>query len=225
MDIKIIGLFLLGLGILLGLVVFDAVAFSVLFDTGFFRWYLQNGSLINLLSALMAKLIRRADDDIGLIAANPFLYIGSYMKLVGRRVGLSAAVAGHIGESSDYLGDLLKRHPNLSVVQSVAVAVDFFLAGVAVILLAITAFFWMIVVLPAQYFVYLVCGALPRYVSRIELDEPPGESRASKGNGPARRARLVDWANDIRHVQGQIVSLTAVISAIVLFFLNAIVID
>lgn len=225
MDIKIIGLFLLGLGILLGLVVLDAVAFAVLFDTDFVRWYLQNGSLINLLSALMAKLIRRADDDIGLISANPFLYIGTYVKLAGRTVGLSGTVAGHIGESSGYLGDLLKRDPHQPLGPSLAVLADFLLAGVAVILLAITAFCWMIVVLPAQYFVYLVCGALPRYVSRIEIDEPTGKSGATKRKKPARRASLSDKADAIRHMQSQVVSLTAVIGAIVLFFLNAAIVD
>jgi len=224
-DIKIFALFLLGIGILAGLVVVDAIAFSVLFDADYFEWYLQNGSLIGLLAVLSAKLIPGADKNIGLISANPFRYIGTHMKLAGQSVFMTGYFTEHIGKSSKYMGERMQRGAELSTAHSLGVLGELVLAIFGGLLLFVGAIAWLAFIAPLQYFVFLLCGALPRYVSRIQIDDQPEAAQGDVDPGKEPAKDRIGLSAYIRHAQEQAVSLTSAIAAMVLFFVKAIVIE
>src|SRR5580765_6932504 len=105
------------------------------FGADYFDWYLANGSKLALVLALFSLAIK-LDDEPGVIAAHPSIYVGAWLAFFGN---------GFL-----WLSNILRS--GSSSVWDELVTMPFCLAWTAL------AFAWLAVVVPAQYFVTLVCG-------------------------------------------------------------------
>ena len=141
--------FLSGLAILLALLVVDQWIFSTWFKTTHLNWYLANGALIGLVSSITSMAWGDINKHIGLISHHPFDYIGACFQLAGLPIytlgtHLRSNKSGHEQQA---IFDLILTIPIL-----------LFLVGMVVV--------WLVVIVPLQYFLYLVCGAPARILSQ-----------------------------------------------------------
>jgi hypothetical protein len=141
--------FFAGLTILLALLVVDQWIFSTWFKTTHLNWYLANGALIGLVTSITSMAWGDMSKHIGLISPNPFDYIGACLQLAGLPI---YTLGTHLrrnknGYKPQALFDLILTIPFLIV-----------LVGMVVI--------WIVVIVPLQYFLYLVCGAPARILSQ-----------------------------------------------------------
>jgi hypothetical protein len=137
-----------GLAIVSGLVIVNQWAFRSWFETGYFRWYLANGTLIGFTTTIASLTWGDLNKHSGLISAHPLEYLGSCLQLVGLPL---IALGGHLESNS---GDSKARNP-----------FDLLLTMPMVLILVIAMLIWLVVVAPFLYFVYLLCGAPARTFS------------------------------------------------------------
>ena len=87
----------------------------------------------------------------GLISSNPWNYIGSYLQLVGLPVFV--------------LGTHLKGNKGKTRPGSIF---DVLITIIFIFVLCVVLLMWLFVVVPLQYFVYLICGAPGRLISNSQ---------------------------------------------------------
>ena len=113
--------------------------FRIVFHSSYFDWYSDAGPVLGLVAVIAAVVFKELDEDPYLISANPLLYLSAYFILAGSfSIAVSAATGSHISRF-----DRLMRWLFLPV-------------------FLITILGWLILVVPAQYFVFLISGAFPR---------------------------------------------------------------
>lgn len=141
--------FLAGLGIVLALLAIDHWIFATWFDTAHISWYLTVGASINLVSSVVSMAWGDMEKHTGLISPHPFSYLGAYLQLVGLPVyTLGTHLRSNKGEPrAPALFDLFVTIPLLLVLVTVMIV-------------------WLVVIVPPQYFVYLICGAPARILSQ-----------------------------------------------------------
>lgn len=132
----------LGLAPVVGLIVLNAWAFPRWLGTSYADWYLSNGALMNLLTSLLALSWGDMNKHVGLISAHPLHFVGSSLQLVGlTMLEIGTLVGGEAAGSR-------RRSP-----------LDLVLTSVILAMIVVALIAWLVVVVPIQYFVYLVCGA------------------------------------------------------------------
>lgn len=138
-----------GLGILLALLIINHWIFMTWFNTSHLTWYLENASLIGLVSSIASMAWGDMNKHTGLISVHPFHYIGSCLQLVGLPI---YTVGTHMRKP--------QNQPETRSPFDILLAIPFMLifAGLAII--------WLVVIAPPQYFVYLICGAPARTFSQ-----------------------------------------------------------
>jgi hypothetical protein len=139
----------LGLGAVMAI---DALVFHAL-DSNYLRWYIENGSAIALVTAFLSLVVDL--DLIGdLVSAHPIAYLrGAFRVLAVWFTALGAAFRPSPGA---------RYGPPEVVLPGLfdALASALLALGLSVLLFA-----WLLVVVPVQYFVFLVCGAPARTFS------------------------------------------------------------
>ena len=121
---------------------------------GYFDWYVSAGPFIGLALVAFGAAWESLDKNTGLVSANPLAYIGSCLQLIGLPI---EALGGHVQTKRVDAWDRIVAQPLIAL---------FALACVA----------WLVLVAPAQYFLFLVCGAPSRvalnsgYRLHAELD-------------------------------------------------------
>jgi predicted permease len=114
-------------------------------------WYLENGAVIGIATAAVAMVWGDMRQHTGLISANPWQYIASYLQLVGLPIFVFGT---HLKSSKSST----KR----------ASLLDTLITIVLVLILSLILIIWLLVVVPVQYAVYLLCGAPGRIISRSQ---------------------------------------------------------
>ena len=141
--------FILGLVIVLMLAAFNHWLFTTWFGITYLDWYLKNGALIGLVTAGVALTWGDMNKHTGLISAHPLVYVGACLQLVG----IPLLVMGtHLRSNPD------NRKPRSLFDALVTVLLVLILTGGMLV--------WLVVVVPLQYFVYLICGAPARFFSQ-----------------------------------------------------------
>ena len=137
--------------IVLALVV-DYAVFRFVLGIDYIHWYVANGAKLALVLTVLSLAVK-LDDEPGLISAHPAQYVGAWLAFLGPGfMWLSnLARADSLTSGSVPFWDGL-------------VAILFSLAW------AVVAFAWMLVVVPAQYCVTLVCGAPARLTLSTSRD-------------------------------------------------------
>ncbi len=120
----------------------DAWAFRAATGTGYFDWYLRNGSLIGLATSLVTVGWGDLNRNPDLISPHPAKYLSTQLHIGGIAfLAIAGALArGREAGSPVRSGEIL-------------------LALLVVIPFAAVILLWMLLVVPVQYGVYLVCGA------------------------------------------------------------------
>jgi hypothetical protein len=158
---RVIKVYLLPFLLLAGLCVLHSFLFRKIFGLGwrgYFDWYVKTGPFIGLALVAFGAAWESLDKNTGLVSANPLAYIGACMQLVGLPI---EALGGHV-----QIKDYARVNPWDRIVAKPLIAL-FTLACLA----------WLVLVAPAQYFLFLVCGAPSRvalnsgYRLHAELDE------------------------------------------------------
>ncbi len=129
---------------LLGLSLLNFWLFNTFFHRSYFSWYVKTGPIIGLVSTIAAAVWGGFDKEPGFISKNPYEYLGSYLQLVG----ITLLAFGTILDS--------KSHTRPCSIFDLLVGVAF------IVIFAVTAIAWLIVIIPFQYFVFLICGSVPR---------------------------------------------------------------
>lgn len=145
MNLRHLLTFFVGLGVLLTLSIINNWIFTTWFNTTYLNWYLTNGSLIGLASTIASLAWGDMNKHAGLISAHPFGYIGACLQLVGLpfyTMGTHFKGTGNQPETFP-LFDRLVTIPFMLM-----------LIGIAII--------WLVVIVPLQYFMFLICGAPAR---------------------------------------------------------------
>jgi hypothetical protein len=130
--------------VLLGLTLLNIWLFNTFFHRSYFSWYVKAGPLIGLVSAVAATALGGLDKDSGFISKNPYEYLGSYFQLVGITFLAFATMLSS------------KSHTKRPSIFDSLIGVAF------MIIYFVTAMVWLIVIIPCQYFVFLICGSIPR---------------------------------------------------------------
>ena len=121
---------------------------------GYFDWYVSAGPFIGLALVAFGAAWESLDKNTGLVSANPLAYIGSCLQLVGLPI---EALGGHVQTKHVNRWDRIVAQPLIALFAAACVA-------------------WLVLVAPAQYFLFLVCGAPSRvalnsgYRLHAELD-------------------------------------------------------
>jgi hypothetical protein len=172
------------------------------FGASYFDWFVANGSKLALALGLFSLAID-LDAEPGVIAAHPSNYVASWLAFLGKGfLWLSNIIEPRSHESgSDRVWDSL-------------VTILFALVWAA------AALAWLVVAVPAQYCVNLVCGAPVRLTLAatggviVEEKPPPGPRWVSM------KATRINVGQNVRDKP---VTSTAAISAATLFALSLVV--
>jgi hypothetical protein len=119
------------------------------------RWYLEDGPLLSLMSSLVTIGWPEGRDELALISANPARYIGAWQQLVGWTMN-------DIGTCLLSSPQSVPGPPPRRSLLEVLLACAFVLAMIPVLI------GWTIMVLPAQYVMFLICGAPARMFATTE---------------------------------------------------------
>jgi hypothetical protein len=130
------------LGLLLACTVNDW-AFRTFFDRGYIEWYSNAGPFIAIATAAFGAAWGGLDKNPALVSANPLVYIGACFQVAGLPL---FAVGAHLRAKNRPKPIGLEALPVLILALSLTLAV-----------LA-----WLLFVVPAQYFLFLITGALSR---------------------------------------------------------------
>jgi hypothetical protein len=135
---------------LLGVLWMDDVCFRRWLDVAHWRWYLENGVEIGFVATAVALVWKEFfETNADLISAEPRIFYSAHLHL--------------IGACAETVGVQLQSAPGKPRYIPVHEAL-FGLPLVAVLMLAL--FVWLIVVVPAQYFLVLICGAPARVLAK-----------------------------------------------------------
>jgi hypothetical protein len=128
----------------------DSVIFRRWFEIEHWRWYLQNGVEIGFVSAAVALVWKEFfESRPDLVSAEPRVYLGAHFQV--------------IGACFETMGVQMQSEPGKP--RPIPFHEVFF--GLPLLLVLVAALMaWLLVVVPAQYFLVLVCGAPARVFAR-----------------------------------------------------------
>ena len=131
-----------------------------LFDESYFRWYIENGALVNVVLGLAAIGVN-LDDQPDCISADPDRYFTAWGVQFGK--GLEEFSRGREREPSGATSGLPARHPHVLNSRSLAVpGLDSVLTIAFIVFWGLALVVFAVFILPAQYIVFLVAGAPAR---------------------------------------------------------------
>jgi hypothetical protein len=144
-----------------GLNLLDWVLFRAAFDLSYFRWYVDNGTLLNLALALVTVAWPDLNELRNLISPHPLRYLQAWSGLFGFTfVSMpDADIPLH-----ELQGSSNRSAP--SAVWTILDIVDTVLRFAWLLVFLGAVLFWLLVIAPVQYFVFLVAGALARGAAR-----------------------------------------------------------
>lgn len=135
-------IFLGGIATIVALLAIDGWVFTTWFNTTYFKWYLETGASIGLVSSIASMAWGDMEKNTGLISAHPLAYMGSCLQLVGLPI---YTLGTHLRSN--------KGEPRAISIFDTILAILLLLVLVGVMLI------WLVVIAPPQYFVFLICGA------------------------------------------------------------------
>jgi uncharacterized membrane protein YqjE len=144
------------LAVLVALAAINALWFDAVGEN-YFTWFVDNGSLIALLFAVVSATID-LDDNAALIAADPLNFAVGVVRVF---LELSSSLAALFGRPRS---DVALADASLSELQTQfrSPLVDLVLAYMFLAVFSAAMIAWALIIAPLQYWVNLVCGAPAR---------------------------------------------------------------
>jgi hypothetical protein len=160
----------IGLVVLVGLVAANAQVFRTWLGVDYVHWYIRSGTLINLGFAFVTLAWSDLNRVKDLVGAHPVRYLSASLYLIG----LPMTVFGRIlRPPADPVPPRLETRSALAawsrtwrVAQRLMDTFDGLITALVAIVFVVAALGWLLVIAPAQYFVYLVCAAPARLMRR-----------------------------------------------------------
>ena len=220
--LKFIGLFLLGIGILLGVIAVDYWLLTAAFKRNLFEWYLRNGSLIALMTSILALFWKDIDKNVELISWNPLAYIAAHLRLCSAPFSILGPKISALSQEAIDRARALYSDPHASIIVAYARSFEIFASALTGLIICAIAIAWLLLVVPIQYFVYLVCGALPRVLS-TDLSDAETEEQGTEALPNGRQViETRDGSANANTIGNRAVSFTALLSAAFILFLKSI---
>jgi hypothetical protein len=181
----------------------NVLAFRVFFARSYIEWYSNAGPFIALATAAFGAAWGGLDKNPALVSANPLAYVGACFQVAGLPL---IAIGAHLRSKN-------RLRP---------VGMELLPIIVLTPLLAVAMLAWLVLIVPAQYFLFLLVGAL----SRVALTSSAQISaRIQSGrveileNPPATRPKPEDgWWN--ASMRDKPVTLASAFGAALLFLLS-----
>jgi len=174
----------LGLAVIAALLLLDHWVFATWLNASYLEWYLAAGSVIGLVTAVAAMAWGDLEKHPGLIAAHPLDYLGSCLQLVGLPLVALGTLIGTGKAGTDRIASAT-RTLNLVLTTPLILTLVALLIG------------WLLVIVPAQYVITLVCGA-PSRVFAESTREPiarlKGHRLETSGHPPDAEIPQGWWA-------------------------------
>ena len=133
---------LLAIVTIIGLILLNHWIFDVLFDADYLLWYINNGALIGAGVTFISLASKEFKKDVDAVSANPGIYFATYFKYL-------AIIYFDFGTY-------------LRLNKGVISIFDSFIALAWMMIIIGATFLWILIVVPLQYFVFLLCGAPAR---------------------------------------------------------------
>lgn len=163
---------LLALAIIVGLILLNNGLFATFFETNYLHWYIQNGTFISFGITFISFVSQSFNKDVDTVSADPLTYGLTYLVylaiplgLLGKKMEINAGLSEEAREFAE--AEQVDRSPSMSVSNETSLLArlinSLFMLLWAPILLLIPLL-WILVVVPPQYFVFLICGAPARYI-------------------------------------------------------------
>lgn len=163
---------LLALAVIIALILLNKWLFATFFGTNYLHWYIQNGTFISFGITFISFVSQSFNKDIDTVSADPLTYGLTYLVylaiplgLLGKKMEINAGLSdearafAEAEEAARAQSASASDEPSLlaSLINSL-----FMLLWAPILLTA--PVLWILVVVPPQYFVFLVCGAPARYM-------------------------------------------------------------
>lgn len=165
---------LLAFATIISLILLNHWLFAVFWDADYLLWYLNNGTLIGAGITFIALASEKFKKDLNAISTDPFRYAMTYVLYLAKQVMILATELryatglvepkepGKAEENAQPTGDAEASDSPPGCIWGL---VDSYLTLLWMFILVVAIFLWVVVVATPQYFVFLICGALPRYLS------------------------------------------------------------
>jgi hypothetical protein len=198
----------MGFVVLAALVGGNYLLFDQLFDRNYFSWYIENGPLISVVFALISASID-LDAIPDLVSRHPLIYLAGQFHL---RAMHSAGWAAELSEIDE-------KYQSADWAHKVGEVTDEIFKAIIWQILVLVLLAWLFVVVPIQYFAFLVCGSMARAALRspsqavydpAEREIVIGESKTA--NLSASTMRIGFWTKPVTY--------TSAVTAGVLFGLS-----
>lgn len=125
----------------------------------YLAWYARSGSLIGIMTAVFAMAWGDMDKNVALISAKPADYVRGCLLLISLPLislgGQIRALGGRIERGSRDV-----EPADSWLILDALIMLPLLLAVIVLLCL------WLVLIAPMQYFVFLLCGALPRSLLR-----------------------------------------------------------
>jgi hypothetical protein len=128
---------------LLGVCAANVWLFEIFSDRSYLEWYTRTGPLIAIATAAFGAAWGGLDKNPALVSANPLAYLGACFQVAG----LPLVAAG---------AHLRSQH------RVTPIGLELFPVIILTLALAVAVFAWLLLIVPAQYFLFLVSGSLSR---------------------------------------------------------------
>jgi hypothetical protein len=198
------------------MVAIDSWLFRKWFRTSYFDWYIANGAFISVTASLFAVVWKNLNENRGLIAADPRLFLSANLELIG----IQGQIIGHqLSEGGAKLQANTSLSASLDSPRGGGVPFSDLFDGAASLVAAlvmVSAFtVWFVAVVPLQYFIVLLAGAPARLALKL--------------NGPAivsvdRPVVELPGLNEIEKWEGNLVaapvSMTNAVAALILLVIK-----
>lgn len=138
---KKILLYLFGIAIFVGWVIANYFLFNHFLKVNYFKWFIENGSFISIITGVIYIFRDEFKDDIGLISDHPLDFLGAQMQVF-------ALFLLPIGNG-------IKGSKTTNII-------DRIITLIIILPLIVICIVWFLVVIPCQYFLFFICGAPSR---------------------------------------------------------------
>jgi hypothetical protein len=146
-------------------VALDSFLFDLLFDENYVRWYVENGTAVGLISGFVVLTLDldRHPSARSLVSLNAIRYLAGWIGVLAN-FQISWAVAMRAPGREQKLDQmrLSMRSRAHRIALSFIVVFDMLMGAVIAFLAMIAAAIWLLVIVPFQYFVFMICGAPSR---------------------------------------------------------------
>lgn len=169
------------------LILLNRWIFTTLFGTDYLLWYISKGSLISLGITFISLVAKEFKKDINTVSANPRTYSTTYLRylsiawyMFGTLMRENTGLGKKRGEQKTVSERKNDAQPSFDPVSASWHLIDSLLLLIWAAVLFMGVVLWIAVVIPLQYFVFLICGVPARYfqatnfqVVVVKKDEKP----------------------------------------------------